>query len=461
MKYSSLLKSIVLTFVAIALYSCSGTGGGKEEPNPPVKKDTTSTQVTAKPRYIWIDAAANFPEFANSKENISRDLTKAKDAGFTDIVVDVRPTTGDVLFKSTTAQQLTYLYAWVNGVYSKVERTATWDYLQAFIDEGHALGLKVHASINTFVGGRLINGQGLGLFYRDQEKAEKWATVLNLSDGLTSIMNDDSKTEKFMNPFNADVQTYICNILKDLAKYDVDGIILDRGRFYGLQSDFSSDTRALFEEFVGAKVKNYPTGILPAGATSLPSTYPAFLTKWLEFRAKGIYDFMKKAREAVKSVNSAIKFGVYVGGWYSTYYETGVNWADSSYDPSAQYKWATSTYKNYGYAGLMDHMVIGAYASPGNVSGTTEWTMQGFCSLAKAKTKNGCSLVVGGPDVGNWDTNNKYDQATENSAITKSVSACINACDGYFLFDMVHLRNSDQWQYVKSGIDEYLSTLKK
>ena len=37
----------------------------------------------AKPRYIWIDASANFSDFANSKENIERDIIKAKEAGFT------------------------------------------------------------------------------------------------------------------------------------------------------------------------------------------------------------------------------------------------------------------------------------------------------------------------------------------------------------------------------------------
>jgi hypothetical protein len=33
------------------------------------------TDGDAKPRYIWIDAAANFSDYANSKENIERDLT--------------------------------------------------------------------------------------------------------------------------------------------------------------------------------------------------------------------------------------------------------------------------------------------------------------------------------------------------------------------------------------------------
>ena len=79
----------------------------------------------------------------------------------------------------------------------------------------------------------------------------------------------------------------------------------------------------------GIRIQNYPNDILAPGASSLPATYPKYLTKWLEFRAKVIYDFMQKARTAVKGVKPGIKFGVYVGGWYSTYYDVGVNWAAS------------------------------------------------------------------------------------------------------------------------------------
>ena len=435
-------------------------GNSKSDSGWPDPTPGPNPAAAEKPRYIWVDAAANFPELANSKENITRDLKKAKDAGFTDVVVDVRPTTGDVLFNTTQCNPVTYLYAWVNGVYTKVERTAPWDYLQAFVDEGHALGLRIHAAVNTFVGGRCVKGTGTGLFYRDADKARRWATVLNTSTGLKSIMDEADYTEKFMNPADTEVQEYLCNLLKDLARYPVDGIVLDRGRYCGLQGDFSEASRRLFESFAGAKVKNFPADILPAGAKSLPAAYPAFMTRWLEFRAKVIHDFMAKARAAVKSVNKDIRFGVYVGGWYSTYYEVGVNWADSSFDPSALYRWATSTYKTYGYAGLMDHMIIGAYASPLKVYGTGEWTMQGFCSQAKAKTRSGCSLVVGGPDVGNWDSEGKVSQADEDKAVTQSVGACIGACDGYFLFDMVHLRKANQWDFVKQGIDAYLATLK-
>ena len=63
------------------------------------------------------------------------------------------------------------------------------------------------------------------------------------------------------------------------------------------------------------------------------------------------------------------------------------------------------------------------------------------------------SVPDGGPDVGNWDADDKVPQEEENRAITASVTACINACDGYFLFDMIHLKKADQWSYVKTGID--------
>ncbi|MFA6870855.1 MAG: alpha amylase family protein [Bacteroidaceae bacterium] len=441
--------NFLLLITAFSFVSCSSSTpdywddvdeGGEE---PPVT-------IQEKPRYIWVDAAANFMDFANSKENIARDLALAKDAGFTDIVVDVRPNTGDVLFKTTQVQEVEYLYAWVNGNYTKVERTATWDYLQAFIDEAHRLDLKIHAGINTFVGGSTING-GTGMLYRDQSK-KAWATQMNTAAGIVSIMNTGEST-KFLNPVNDKVQNFLCLMLKDLAKYDLDGIILDRGRFLSLQSDFSTETRTKFQTYIGnVTLTNYPADILAPNSKSLPKTFPTYLSKWLEFRVKTIHDFMQKARDAVKGVNTSIKFGVYVGGWYSSYYDSGVNWASKKYKTAIYYNWASNNYKDYGYADLMDQMIIGAYASPSKVRGTTEWTMEGFCSLAMDKIKGDCPLVVGGPDVGNWDYNNLFTQEQENQAIVQSVKACMDACDGYFLFDMIHLKLANQWQYAKEGI---------
>ena len=147
------------------------TSGGEDE-------EPTENPNASKPRYIWIDAAANF-------------------AGFTDIVVDVLPSSGIVLLKTNLVDQVKFMYAWIGSNYTKVERTATWDYLQAFVDEARKQGLRIHAAINTFVGGNQIDG-GTGLLYRDRSKAE-WATQMNMQVGITSVMNTSEST-KFFNP---------------------------------------------------------------------------------------------------------------------------------------------------------------------------------------------------------------------------------------------------------------------
>ncbi len=445
-------KSLLLLLLLVSTLAFNACGDKEKYPDWEWGDETPNSE---KPKVIWIDAAANFPDFANSKENILRDLTLAKEAGFTHIVVDVRPTTGDVLFNTTYVDQVKWLGAWLPAGYTRIDRTATWDYLQAFIDAGHSLGLKVYAGFNTFVGGNITSLGSVGLLFRDASKKE-WATSLLTESGIVNTLDQGGTGARFFNPVNEEVQTFILNLLGDLAAYqDLDGIILDRGRFDDLDSDFSTYSRNKFETFLGYAVQNYPDDIMAAGTTtsSLPSPLPVYFKQWLEFRVKTIHDFMAKAAIKVKTVNSDIDFGVYVGGWYSTYYNVGVNWASPDYNTSSSYSaWATSNYKNYGYADHMDVILIGAYASPTRVYGTTEWTIQGFCSLAKDKIK-GDAKVIGGPDVGNgaWATTS---DDVVNTAITQSVDAAINACDGYFLFDMIHLKNKDQWDYVKAGIDK-------
>ena len=433
-----------------------------EEPTPenpsPEEPEDPIVDPNATPCFIWIDAAANFPDFANSKENIARDLKKAAECGFTDIVVDIRPTNGDVLFQTDKCQQVEWLGAWVTGGYGKIVRTATWDYLQAFIDEGHKLGLRVYAGFNTMVGGNTNQRGDQGVLYRNDNNMAQYATKLNLSEGITDIMDASGYSTKFFNPVHPEVQKYLIGLLEDLAAYDdLDGIILDRCRFDGFESDFSEYTKSAFEEYIGTTVENWPGDVLPVGATysSNSGTILKHTKKWHEFRAKVIHDFIESARTAVKAVNPDINFGAYVGGWYASYFEVGVNWASPNYNTYSYYsQWATQDYKNYGYADHVDVLIIGAYAAPGSVYGSNEWTMQGFCKLAKQKTMGAPGLLVGGPDVGNWDYNDKYTQDQENQAITNSVKACADECDGYFLFDMIHLKKADQWQYAKAGIDQ-------
>lgn len=447
MKMMMKMKILILM---MALFAACGKDAPKYE-WPDDDKDPPLAAAD-KPRYIWVDAAANFPDFANSRENIARDLALAKEAGFTDVVVDVRPTTGDVLFTTDIVDRVEWLGAWTNGGYNKIVRTATWDYLGAFIDEGHKLDLRVHAAINTFVGGNATGLGNQGVLFRDGDKQD-WATMLNTPTGIQSIMSSGNSA-KFFNPVNEQVQQYVCDLLADLAAYDVDGIILDRGRFDGYQSDFSDYTKTKFQAFLGQNVSSWPADVMPVGGNSRPNPQPVHYKKWLEFRAKTIHDFVVKAREAVKAVNADVRFGVYVGGWYSSYEDVGVNWGSPKFDTAAAFpSWASADYKNYGYADHLDQMLIGAYAGPGNVYGTGEWTMQGFCSRAMVYTADECPIVAGGPDVGNWTIPAGWSSAQVNDAIKESVKACMDAGDGYFLFDMIHLKQQpSKWTAVGQGI---------
>ena len=54
---------------------------------------------------MWIDAEANFERFSH-KDSIDYYLEKIKSLGFTHAVVDIRPITGEVLYKSEYAPQM-------------------------------------------------------------------------------------------------------------------------------------------------------------------------------------------------------------------------------------------------------------------------------------------------------------------------------------------------------------------
>lgn len=415
-------------------------------------------QPEGKHAYIWIDASANFKELASSKTNIAAELEKIKKMGFTDVIVDVRGTDGDVLFTSKIADPMLKTDIWAGG-YHWEERTADFDYLQAFIDEARPLGLGVCAAINTFVGGhKCYYGLGQsGLLYRDPSK-KSWASVINTSSGLTNSLDMPSDGGTiFLSPSNPEVQEYILGIIGELAAYDLDGIILDRCRYddYNLQADFSDSARKGFEEYRGSAVANWPTDIMSRGAKELPSKITAEFKSWMAYKATVIHDFVVAAGNKVHSINPDMKFGVYVGGWLSQYYYSGVNWASPNYNIKklSEYgRFANSDYQAAGYADHCDFMFIGAYAGTGSIHGSGEWTMEGFCKKAGEYT---CGEVTyhGGPDIGN---STGFETGEAGAYMPDIVQTCMSSSNGgMFMFDLVHIRMYNYWDDIKKAFDQY------
>ena len=487
-----ILRYILLSFVLLAFIACDakteypwldqwgdisgskpGTGDESDKDSDTDSdddKDEIENNQIGKSRVVWIDACANFEDYANDESKIDADMKKLKEAGFTHVVVDVRPTNTGVLFKSAIEPALTKVDAWTKSGYRWVNRTATFDYLQAFVNAGKKYGVRVYASINTMVGGCDCGSLGkVGILYEDNSK-KSWASQICTSSGVQSCLELSKTGAKFLNPANDEVVAYLLNLLAELASYDITGIILDRCRYddYDLLSDFSDVSRAKFEEYIGTTASKWPVFNHDQGSTL--SSVTTLQAQWMAFRAKNIHDFVEKASERVHAVNPNIEFGAYVGGWYSTYYLSGVNWASPKYNARRSYSWATTDYSTFGYADHCDIMFIGAYASSLSIYGNGEWTMQGFCKNAKNLF---CDDVpfIGGPDVGNssgfndaWDgnTHKKYPDTYPDPAtlMPNIVDACINSSTGgMFFFDLVHIKTYEYLDDIKKGFDKYLETL--
>lgn len=458
--------SVILMFLALAI-SCEKPvklpwNKGDDNPSGPVvppeqKPDEGGSETVGKPMYIWIDASANFPYFANDASRIESDLKKVKQMGFTDVIVDIRPTEGTVLYKSSVAPEAKRLAAWVGGNYKFVTRTATFDYLQAFIDAGHRLGLKVNAAMNTFVGGYggyygLANE---GPIFSGDIPAD-WASVDYTKDGLVSSLESNKGGTVFLNPADDRVTEYLLGIIAELASYNVDGIILDRCRYddNDLQADFSDISKEKFTAYLGKAPSSWP--VFKAGVSSLPIVLSPEQKSWLAFRAKTIHDFVERASSTVHIVNPKIRFGCYVGAWYSTYYNSGVNWASPKYAAHSHFSWANSDYDQYGYADHCDFMMLGCYASTSKIYGSSEWTMEGFAKKGKAYLCGDCPCA-GGPDIGNGSG---FENGGQGSKLYSTIDACINAADGYFCFDLCHIRMFDYWEAFEDAIDRYHNSLK-
>ena len=425
-----------------------------DEPQPPVEEPVAD----AKARLVWIDAAANFEDYANDEDKIAEDMALIKDTGFSGVIVEVRPTVGGLLFKSDVEAALDMVDAWTDRGYVWLERTADFDYLQAFIDAGKECGLDVYAAINTMIGGKeCMYGLGSHGPLFDGSVSRDWASVVNMKGGLKNCMDLGAGT-KFLNPANDEVVAYLLGILEDLAAYDVRGIILDRCRYddYELMSDFSDVSREKFESYIGQTLENWPDDVFAPGADKLNGNGTDMQKKWMEFRAKNIHDFMEKASERVHSVNPDIRFGAYVGAWYSSYYYSGVNWASPKYETSSYHKWATPDYNEYGYADHCDIMIIGAYAGTTSIYGSSEWTMQGFCKKAQTLFADDVPFV-GGPDIGNATG---FADGGQGGLMPQIVDACINAStEGMFFFDLCHIKMYDYWDDIKKAFDQYLEGL--
>ncbi len=434
------MKKIIFLMVMILAVSVSVQAAKKKIATEP------------KRAVMWIDGEANFARFSNT-DSIDFYVTKLKSLGFTDLVVDIRPITGEVFYKSAYAPEMLEWHG--------ANRSSNLDYLGYFIKKGHELGLKVQANLNVFVAGH--NYFDRGQIYRGHPE---WATMVYTPEkGIIPITEEKHKYGAMVNPINPEFREHILNVLKEVVrKYPkLDGIILDRARYDGITADFSNLSKTKFEEYIGEKVTNFPADIF-SWKKNNDGKYSVergkYFLKWVEWRTKNIYDFFVQARNEIKSVNQNISFGTYTGAWYPSYYEVGVNFASNKYDPSKDFDWATPGYKNYAYGDLLDFYMTGNYytditieeyrknnnsiwnETDSEAQSGTWYCVEGSCKHLRTILKD--NKFLGGILV---------DQFYSNPAkLSKTIAMNLKESDGLMVFDIVHIITKNLWKEVEKGM---------
>lgn len=402
-------------------------------------------------KLMWIDLSANWERF-HTIDSVRFYCEKIARTGMTSIVLDVKGTGSDVPYVSAYTPQLEEC----KGV-----KAPDFDYIEEFSKAARANGLKIYCSINTFAEGHGIFKKGL--IY---DGHPEWQAVNYVpGKGIVRQVDIEGKTVLFTNPALPEVRRHICGILSELvSRFDIDGVILDRGRYDNIQSDFSDFSRSQFEKYIGRKVKNFPEDIYEWIQDGKTGNYEIkrgkYFKKWIEWRASVIYSFFEEARAAVKTSNPDAVFGAYTGAWYPSYYEVGVNWASKKYNPASDFDWATRKYRHFGYAELLDLYTNGNYyplvtldefrksngtyrnETDSSISTGEHLCVEGACLYSRMLL--GDNPFLGGLYVDDYKNNPEQ--------FKKSVKMNLDRSDGLMIFDLVHIVNNGWWKYLEDAI---------
>jgi len=395
-------------------------------------------KITALPRNtIWVSSTASANVHENEK-TIAAFTEKAKQTGFDTVILYTKELNGHVIYPSKIAPRLTE--------HKGKKYNTDFDALKTFIKECHKRGMRLHAAFDIFTeGNKLIPGIGVGF-----DRHKDWQSV------AYDIDEADKKIKRapigefkqgiplWVNAALPEVQNYELSIIKEvLQNYAVDGVVMDRARWNGINCDFSDFARDLFREYVKDKNLKFPEDIyeikLNAG-NKKQIVEGKFYKQWLEWRASVIKDFFVKLNKMVKTTKPKVSLESYVGSWYPVYNEVGVNWASEKH--KVPYNWATPDYHKTGYAELVDVLYVGLYY-PSNTeteatkAGANAWrSVEGAAKLAKEVTR-GATKIHG---VINWGNDQLSPEKLEMGA-----KIIAEQTSGVSIFEASHIRRRDVW----------------
>lgn len=391
-----------------------------QEPDNPGEPEKPVEKVQPKKVSLWISTSVNFSRL-KTKANIKHFMDLIEEAGFNEIIVEVKTMQGKALYFSDILEYQTE----ANGV--TINRD--WDYLQYFIDQAHQRGMTILAASTVMPD------------YRPEW--EQYCCIEHLPEGLISIKKSKDGMFPFLNPVYPEVRELVMSVCEEIVrKYDVDGLVLDYCRYQNANSDFSEASKKAFEEYAGVKCTNFPYDIYyyPEGETDKgeykPSTH---YNKWIEWRSSVIQGYVKEIRDRIKAIKPDISLQYWAAAWWPLP-ATAQNWASQKYT-NFPYWWSTKDYYKTGFADYLDVFQNGAYYSkvtPMWESGTIAHALYQGDAIIKDACQHYSSFSV---------ASSTFDvkEATKYSYLN---------ADGVMIFELCYMVKYDWWDEVKAGIQE-------
>lgn len=400
-------------------------------------------------RIMWVEQFPNAKTLL-TEADVEAVILESKKNGITSFGLDVKGPEGYVSYRKNDLSKSPYY----SEIKAEKKRTnpEIYDLLEAFTTIAHKHGMKVYASFNIFTEGNVgLNESPLLDLHPDWEEVvqrpeDKGALLPNSKTIAAKEAREGKRVIlSFVNPSNPEVQDFqLARIEEVLKNYDVDGVVLDRCRYDNLYADFSDLSKKQFEAYLaekGKKLNAFPQDafIINSEGQRIDGQY---FNEWITFRSSVIKKFTDRARSLVDSYkrkkNEDIKLMAYVGSWYESYWQNGVNWASASfkYNPVLKFpeeRLYTDSYRETSYLHNLDLLMIGTYYK-------TEQEINKYITLGNILTDGKLPLVAGVslPDL-------KEGERPEVFA------ACLKNSSGIMFFDLCYI----DW---KSFTDSILKT---
>lgn len=256
---------------------------------------------TQEARAIWI---VRFT--MTSREAVLDSIRRAKENGFTDLVVQVRGR-GDAFYHSQ----------WEPRAEELANQPKDFDPLALMIQEAHANGMRVHAWINTFLVANVGTLPQLPehIIYKHPEwlmvprpLSKKLYGLDPKSPEYLAALRDYTRTNRavleglYVSPAHPEVKEHLRRIWLDVAtKYDVDGLHFDYVRYPNRNYDFSRVALERFRNSLNPKLSATDKDTLQRIAQRNPLVYATtFDDQYAQFQREQINEVVESVYRAVK-----------------------------------------------------------------------------------------------------------------------------------------------------------------